>query len=166
MIDLEIEGRKVSLVPATLTQVQKATDPIAFAALMDVKLSEPWPPESMVAWEFFEELLQDEANIGWGPWWVQVEGVVAGSIGFGGKAEEGGVLMGFDINQPFNFVTSDCIKAMAEWAFEDATVGYIEVHTEDDPKAAKTVCKAGFHPEGTDEDGHAHYTMTRADLAN
>lgn len=97
----------------------------------------------------------------WAPWELRGRGgkapaAVLGDMGFKGAPESGAVELGYGLEEPHRGrgYATEAAKALADWAFSQEGVYFIEAEAEADNAASLRVLeKLGFKPDGMGAEG-------------
>ena len=95
-----------------------------------------------------------ENRIWYAPWKMALKGgpEYIGDLGFKGPAKAHAVEIGYGVQPEYegHGYTTEAVKAMAKWAFQQKDVVFVEAETAPDNRASQRVLeKCGFVPDGT-----------------
>ena len=155
-----IVTERLRLVPATLALARaELEDRTAFAALLDARVPEAWPPQTVAeALPLFALWLQAApACGGWFSWYAlarQEDGaaVLVASGGFIGPPLDGEVAVGYAVLPQFEGrgYASEMAGALVEWALAQPRVERVIAETEwANPASVRVLSKLGFVPSGS-----------------
>ena len=99
-----------------------------------------------------------EDRIWYAPWKMEQKGTEAmiGDLCFKGTPQKGSVEIGYGVLPEYEGkgYTTEAVRAMVQWAFEDARVEYVEAETEPGNKASQRVLEKNvFFPCGQGAEG-------------
>ena len=99
-----------------------------------------------------------ENRVWYAPWRMTRKGdsVSLGDLGFKGPPREKAAEIGYGVLPEYEGkgYTTEAVQAMAEWAFGQEDVVFVEAETEPDSKASQRVLeKCGFQPDGEGAEG-------------
>lgn len=109
--------------------------------------------------EMLDGCRRDPKNRIWyAPWKMTLKGsqICVGKLGFKGPAKNHSVEVGYGVlpEQEGNGYASEALMAMAQWAFRQPNVVFVEAETDPENKASRRVLgKCGFTPDGMGKEG-------------
>lgn len=109
--------------------------------------------------EMLEGCKRDPENRIWYAPWKMIRKdlqVYVGDFCFKGPQKDGAVEIGYGVLPKFEGIgyTTEAVKAITQWAFEQKDVRFVEAETDPENKASQRVLeKCGFQADGTGEEG-------------
>lgn len=99
-----------------------------------------------------------ENRVWYAPWRMTLKSdhTYIGNLGFKGTAHDNAVEIGYGVLPEYEGkgYTTEAVQAMAQWAFGNSDVIFVEAETEPDNKASQRVLeKCGFIPDGDGKEG-------------
>ena len=99
-----------------------------------------------------------ENRVWYAPWRMTLKSdhTYIGNLGFKGTAHDNAVEIGYGVLPGYEGkgYTTEAVQAMAQWAFGNSDVIFVEAETEPDNKASQRVLeKCGFIPDGDGKEG-------------